>query len=129
ADSAVIDLSGVSFMLQPRESNPFGGAWQGRVDQNGAFEMKSVSPDRYNLTAFGLPAGAYVKSVRTDDVGVLKSGLDLTSGASITIDIVVSLRAATVSGTVQNPKTTNPAPGATVVLIPQEKERREQQAY
>ena len=30
---------------------------------------------------------------------------------------------------VQNSKTQQPAPGATVVLIPQEKERRDQQSY
>ena len=60
---------------------------------------------------------------------ILASGLDLTAGAPPPLEIILSPRAAAVTGTVQNTKTGNAAPGATVVLIPQEKERRDQQNY
>jgi hypothetical protein len=129
ADSAPMDISTVRLTLQPREQNMFGGGGQAKADQEGAFEMKNVSPDRYYLTAFGLPSGAYVKSARTDQVDILANGLDLTSGAPAALEVVISPRAAAVTGTVQNQKTGNPAPGATVVLIPQEKTRREQQSF
>ncbi len=128
-DSPPVDLSTVRFMLQPKETNQFGGGGQGRPDADGSFTMSNVVGDRFNLAWFGLPAGAYVKSARSDQVDILASGLDLTGGAPAPLEIVLSPRAAAVTGTVQNPKTGNAVPGATVVLIPQEKERRDQQAY
>jgi hypothetical protein len=129
ADSAPFDISTVRLTLQPREPGMFVGGSQAKADADGAFELKSVSPDRYYLNAFGLPSGAYIKSARMDQVDVLTSGLDLTNGVAALLEVVISPRAASVTGTVQNQKTGNPAPGATVVLIPQDKTRREQQAF
>jgi hypothetical protein len=77
----------------------------------------------------GLPSGAYVKTIRSDQVDVLSSGLDTSSGAPAAVEVVISPKAATLSGTVQNSTTGNPAPGATVVLIPQEQERRGRQSW
>jgi hypothetical protein len=131
SESAPVDLSALRFMLQLRDQSGimFSGPSQGKADQAGAFEIKNASPDRYNVTVFGLPSGAYVKSIRTDQVDVLASGLDLSSGAPAAVEVVISPRAASVSGSVQNTKTNNPAPAASVVFIPQEKERRDQQYY
>jgi serine/threonine protein kinase len=50
------------------------------------------------------------------------TGTEVRNG-SVPIDIVVSLKAGLVAGTVQNADAGKPAPGATVVMIPQEKER------
>jgi hypothetical protein len=41
------------------------------------------------------------------------------------VEIVVSPNAGEVAGSVQNPESQQPAPGASIALIPQEKERRE----
>jgi Carboxypeptidase regulatory-like domain len=129
-DGPPVDLSSVRFMLQPRELNIYGGGGQAKPEPDGTFEMKNVTADRFNLVSYNLPAGAYIKSVRCDQTDVLASGLDLTAGAPpALLEIVVSPRAANVAGTVQNAKTGNTAPGAMVVLVPQEKERREQQSY
>jgi hypothetical protein len=130
SDSSTIDLSNVRVTLQQREPGMmFGGPGETR-DEHGGFELKNASPDHYNFYVYGLPQGAYVKSVRAGQTDVLASGLDLTSGAAPeSIDVVISPRGASVTGTVQNEKTGNPAPGAMVVLLPQEKERREQQTY
>ena len=54
----------------------YGGPAQGRPETDGSFEMKGVSSDRFNLVWYNLPAGAYVKSARSDQVDVLASGLD-----------------------------------------------------
>jgi hypothetical protein len=130
SDSSTIDLSNVRVTLQQREPGMMFGAPGETRDEHGGFELKNASPDHYNLYVYGLPQGAYVKSVRAGQTDILASGLDLTSGAAPeSIDVVISPRGAAVTGTVQNEKTGNPAPGAMVVLIPQEKERREQQTY
>jgi hypothetical protein len=131
SEAAPVDLATIRLMLQPREpaNIMFSVPSQGKPDQDGVFELKNASPDRYNLTVFGLPAGSYVKSIGTDHVDVLASGLDLTSGAPGMLEVVISPKAATMSGTIQHPKTGNPVPGASVVLVPQEKERRGQQSF
>jgi hypothetical protein len=107
----------------------FGGMSQGRLTDEGVFEIKNTPPDRYDLNIMGLPAGFYVKSIRTDQADVLLSGLDVTSGVAPRVDVVIGPNAAAVTGVVQNPNTGNASPGATVVLIPQEKERHEQPGY
>jgi protocatechuate 3,4-dioxygenase beta subunit len=130
SDSSPVDLSGVRVMLQTREPVMMFGGGASKPDEQGNFDLRNTVPDRYNLLVSGLPAGAYVKSARSDQTDVLASGLDLSGGAPpAPLDIVVSPRAATVTGTVQNEKTGNASPGATVVLIPQQKERRDQQYY
>jgi hypothetical protein len=137
-DAAKVDLSSIRLGLRQRDSvgMRLRGMSQGRLtDQGGtpetsaAFEIKDVPPDRYDLNIMGLPAGFYVKSVRTDQTDVLLSGLDVSGGAAPKVDIVISPNAAAVTGVVQNPNTGAASAGATVVLIPQEKERRERQSY
>lgn len=129
-DGSPVDLAAARLMLQQQEAGVFGGSWQGKPEQDGVFEVKNVSPGRYYPVWYGLPANAYVKSARSDQTDVLVAGLDLTSGAPPPpLEIVVSSRAASVTGSALNEKTGSPAPGATVVLVPTEKERREQQSY
>lgn len=127
-----VDLSTIRLNLRPREVGGmmFGNNMsQGRLTDEGKFEIKDTPPDRYDLNIMGLPSGFYVKSVRTDLADVLLSGLDVSSGAASRVDVVISPNAAAVTGAVQNPKTGNASPGATVVLIPREKERQEQPSY
>jgi protocatechuate 3,4-dioxygenase beta subunit len=116
-DSPPVDPSGVSLTFQHRDASvPFGGT--ARTDREGAFEFKNASPDRYNLSVMNLPTGAYLKSARSGEVDLLSAGLDLTTGAGAPLEVVVSSRGATISGA--------SPPGSAVVLIPQEKIRRDQ---
>src|SRR5262249_31536733 len=55
-------------------------------------------------------------------------GLDLRSGVAAPLDIVLAPNAGQVSGVVQNEQK-EAAPGVTVVLVPQERERRELAQY
>ncbi|PWU11900.1 MAG: hypothetical protein C5B51_01820 [Terriglobia bacterium] len=128
---AKTDLSSVNVNLRPRDNNGrfFGGTAGARVKDDNSFQLRNAGASIYELSVFGLPEGYYVKSVRAGQIDVLVNGVDLTRGAVEPLDVLLSPNAATVSGAVQNAKTGQPAPGATVVLVPREKERREQQQY
>jgi protocatechuate 3,4-dioxygenase beta subunit len=122
-------LSGVQMYLRPREQGMmmFGGPPPARVEENGAFTMKGVSPDHYDFRTYGLPDGYYVKSVRMGDEEALEAGLNLTRGAA-PVTVVLSPGAGAVSGLVQNDKQ-QPASGVTVVLVPAGERRQRAESY
>jgi hypothetical protein len=123
-------LGGVRITLQSLESGGiFVNTPNTNLKQDGSFQLELISPDRYNVAFNGLPEGFYVKAIRSGDADVLASGLDLMNGAGADLEVVLSPKAGQVSGVVQNSKAQQPAPGAFVVLVPQEKERRDQQSY
>ena len=127
-DSA--DLSNVRLILQPRDPGGMMFGSQGKANADGLFEISNAAPDRYYLYVGGLPSGAYVKAIRSGQVDVLASGLDMTGDASpADMEVVISPKVAAISGVAQNPNTGNPMPGAMVVLIPQDQQRKEQQTY
>ena len=125
------NLTNIRLGLQARDSEAmmFGGGSQGRVDAQGHFEIPNVPPGEYYLAVANPPAGFYIKSMRSEQIDVLTSGLNLTNGGAPNVEVVISPNAASFSGTVQDPRTGNPSPGASVVLIPLEKERRDQQLF
>ena len=106
----------------------FGPMLNGRIKEDGTFTISNVAADRYNFAMFGLPDGFYLKSIRSGDDEVLASGLDLSKGPGGPIEIVLSPNAGQAEGVLQN-DTQQPATGATVVMVPQEKERRDQMQY
>jgi hypothetical protein len=120
------NLSSLMLRLMPREAGlmVFGNS-QARLSEDGSFRIEDVAADIYNLSIYGMPEGFYLKSVRSGETDVLASGLDTTTGQIAPLQVLLSPNAGQLTGTVQNPATSQPAPGATVVLIPQEKERRE----
>jgi hypothetical protein len=116
--------------LRPRENGiVFGPLSVNTVRDDGSFTLADVSPGNYDLFFPGLPEGYYVKSARSGDTDVLATGLDLVSAVPGNLEIVVSPNAGQATGIVQNPKTQQPMPGVTVVLIPTERERTGQQTY
>jgi hypothetical protein len=126
ASSAPVSLQ---VTLRPRENSFFGPLPTVALKEDGSFTLPDVNPDIYNLFFPGLPDGYYVKSARSSDTDVLANGLDLVNGAPGNLDVVLSPNSGQATGTVQNPKTQQPMPGATVVLIPTERERIDQQPY
>jgi hypothetical protein len=94
-----------------------------RVAADGAFELDNLLPDRYGVVVSGLPEGFYIKSIRAGETDITYSGFELKDGPPGRIDILVSPKAATVSGVVQIPDSDKTAVGAIVVLVPNEKER------
>jgi len=120
-------LTNVMIRLSPREPGSVMGALPNvRMASDGAFRMDDVTTDAYTVNVGGLPQGFYVKSIRSGNIDVLTSGVDLSNGAVAPLDVLVSPNAPQVAGSVQNPGTQQPAVAVTVVLIPQEPERRNQ---
>ncbi len=95
------------------------GSRPARVQADSSFAMKNVTPDRYQVTVTGLPAGHYLKSVRLNETDVLAMGLDLSQTGSLAtgLDVVISPKGASVDGTVNDEKG-NPMKGAVVVATP-----------
>jgi hypothetical protein len=80
------------------------GQSNSQAKDDGSFAMKNVQPDRYRLSAGGLPEGCYTKQIRFGGQDVTRGIVDLTSGAGGQIEIVISPKAAQVSGVVRNAK-------------------------
>ena len=90
---------------------------------NGAFQIQNVNPDLYTLSLSGLPDGMYIKAVLVNGVDAQLTGLDLSRGGVGPIDVVLSPNAGQATGLVQNEQQ-QPAANVTVVLVPQELERK-----
>ncbi|MEO8049910.1 MAG: carboxypeptidase-like regulatory domain-containing protein [Acidobacteriota bacterium] len=73
-----------------------------QAKEDGTFELRGVVPAIYAATALALPDGAYVKSVHFAGQDVTRMPIDLTSGVSGTLDILISPRGAELLGTVRN---------------------------
>lgn len=118
ASPFLVTLSG------PEGSSTFGTNAETAVGPDGRFTLSNVFPDAIQIIVSGLPDGFYVKSIQLGDRDILESGLDLGAGPPAgPLRVVLSGRAATVSGTVTGPDD-KPLGGATVVLIPQSEKRR-----
>lgn len=98
-----------------------GGAYDSFGLQNavarpdGSFAMRGLGPEKYRVSVNGLPQGVYVKSVRFENVDITHDYLDLTSGSGGALDILLSPKAADVSGVVRNEKG-EPVPNVPVTL-------------
>jgi hypothetical protein len=102
--------------LMPVEGMAFNSPG-GLAKEDGSFVLENVSPDKYRITVFNLPAGAWLKSVLLGNQDVLDTGLDVAAGAPGPIEIVLGAGGAQVSGVVQDAEQ-KPAAGALVTLVP-----------
>jgi hypothetical protein len=92
------------------------------IGATGSARTGPSRPDRYGIVVDGLPDGHYIKGIYVGESDITYTGTEVRNG-SVPIDIVVSPKAGLVAGAVQNADAGKPAAGATVVMIPQEKER------
>jgi hypothetical protein len=77
-----------------------------------------VAPGKHAISVSGLPASAYVKSIRLGSQETIDTGLDLTDMQTVSpLEIRISRDGATVQGTVDRDDD-KPAPRAWVALIP-----------
>ena len=84
---------------------------------DGTFLVKGVTPAKYFVTVGGLPQGSFVKSMRFGGQDVTRAPLDLTSGGGGSLEVVLSPKAADVTGVVLNEKN-EPVQGVPVTLWP-----------
>jgi protocatechuate 3,4-dioxygenase beta subunit len=89
---------------------------------DGTFLLKGVAPSKYFITIGGLPQGTFVKSMRFGGQDVTRAPLDLTSGGGGSLEVVLSSKAADVSGVVLNDKN-EPVQGVPVTLWPKVPDR------
>jgi protocatechuate 3,4-dioxygenase beta subunit len=87
------------------------------ISSDGSFTIPLVPPGRYLADVIGLPQGSYVKSARYNTIDALEQGLDWGNDQKGTLEVVISAKAATLSGTVQDDDG-KPAPGSIVTLVP-----------
>lgn len=69
---------------------------------DGTFEFRGIALNKYAVGMEIMPDGAYLKSVRFGGQDVTHTMLDFTSGVNGSLDILLSPRAAEVSGTVRS---------------------------
>ncbi len=111
-----VDLQRMSLTLMPLDTTML-GVPSGRVAADGTFKLTSVFPDRYYLNVNGLPDGAYVKSVKLANQDVTEKGIDLSNfRMAVAFDVVLSLKAATLEGTVTSGD--KPGIGSTITALP-----------
>jgi hypothetical protein len=102
----------------------FGAQPNAKTQKDGSFELESVPFDHFAFYAAGLPPGYYLKSVQAAGIDVLASGIQ-TGSVSGTLMVTVSPKAGTVEGIVKDPHSDQLFPGATVVLVPENRSRTE----
>jgi protocatechuate 3,4-dioxygenase beta subunit len=124
-------IARVQVLLRPAE---IGGIVTGpfptqQVKPDGNFQMDDVNAYGYTVSVSGLPEGFYVKSLRSGNVDVLADGLEIAGISPAPLDVVLSPNAGQVTGTVMDPNTQKAAPMMMVALVPQEKERRDREAF
>jgi beta-lactamase regulating signal transducer with metallopeptidase domain len=86
------------------------------VKSDGSFTLPYVAPGKYTIELMGLPPGSYIKTARLAAKDALNEPLDWGGRDNGTLEIVISPKAATVEGTLQDGDG-KPVPG-TVTLIP-----------
>jgi hypothetical protein len=89
---------------------------QGRVSDDGTFEVRNLQPEIYRVNAAG--PGLYIKSVRCGTADVTESGIALTGGAGCDLAIALSANGGQIDGQVQD-ENGSPAVGAVVTLVGQ----------
>jgi len=128
AGTAGIALGGntrIVVALSDLNPQPLNTSTPANPKEDGTFTLEGVAPSRYQLNVAGLPQGHYVKSATMGGTDVTRNPVDLTSGAGGSLDIVLSSKAADVTGAVRNEKsvaltgmmvtlwTRDPEPGTT----------------
>lgn len=121
ADLSALAQSNVRVQVYAKDNGILFGVQPGRMNDDGTFTLKNIGPQAFNVNVIGLPSGYYLKSASYGAQDAKENGFTYT-GSSDTLDVVVSPKAAVVSGVVHNHKG-DPVAGAFVVLAPPAAER------
>jgi hypothetical protein len=124
------DMSSLVGILEPQEAlslaNLTPDIYNASVKPDGTFIFREVPEGSYGIRFFPIPAGFYLKSSGAADV--LEAGITVGRGPSPTaLELVLSAGAGRIDGTVRSDE--QPSPGASVVLVPEGKERAQAPDY
>lgn len=104
AGNAVVRMPGPLVLnLIGTESGP-NGASTAQVKEDGTFRFGALGTTKYALNVISVPQGTYLKSARFGGLDVLHTPIDVTSGTGGALDILLSSKAASVTGSVQDEK-------------------------
>jgi hypothetical protein len=98
------------------------------VKPDGSFTVSDIAPDHYRIQVSSASDDYYVKSARLGDKDELDTGLDFTHGAAGSLDIMLSSNGGQIDGVVLKAGE-QPAVGAAVVLVPDERRRAQPRLY
>ena len=103
---------------------------EAQIKADGAFQFKDLPENNYRvlLTDREREENYYLKSVRYGSAAVGSAGFTVQSGSDATLDVVISSRAARLSGAVLNTDSL-PAVGVEVVLVPEPPNRQVKSLY
>jgi carboxypeptidase family protein len=104
----------------------FGGA--ARVSLNGAFTLKDVPEDTYQIYVNGMSKDSYVKAVHYGTTDALYDGFTVQRGTDASLEVTLSSRGARVQGIVTDADSL-PLAGVWVVLVPEEAHRSHTRMY
>jgi 5-hydroxyisourate hydrolase-like protein (transthyretin family) len=87
------------------------------VASDGSFHIDGVTPGEYRFSMILFPVSYYIKEVRFGGTEALDTPINISPGATETLEIVLSPRVAQVDGTVTDDKG-QPVQGVQAVLVP-----------
>jgi protocatechuate 3,4-dioxygenase beta subunit len=92
------------------------------VDSDGTFQLSNVAPGTYKISLTGFSANSFIRSATSGNQDALGLGLDVRDGSADNLRIIVGSNGGSLEGVV-NKDTDHPATGATVVLLPDQRDR------
>ena len=110
-------ISGINVALSPEDMQDFMRGAYAQVKEDGTFTLQAAPDERYRISAYGAPAGMYLKSASAGRDDVLEKGFSVATSRNL--DLVFAA-GAKVSGTV-NGADGRGEPGVTIVLTPDRK--------
>ena len=82
-----------------------------------AFELRGVEPGRQQVSIEPIPAGWAIKDITSNGRSVIDTGVDISSAATTTIDITLSDKVTSLTGTVTPAGPNQPPPADFTVLV------------
>jgi protocatechuate 3,4-dioxygenase beta subunit len=105
-----------------------GTGYGNEVRTDGTFTVQGFPPGKYRVRFFELPDNFFIKAVRLGDRDGLQNGVMLEGSVSDSLEILLSNKAASLSGTVLD-ENQKPVTGALVVLVPGSRLRDREDLY
>ena len=120
-------LGSLNVMLQPKDFGPMMGGGSSRINDDGSFTMKNLTPDTYRAAIFG-GQNLYTKSIYVGQQEAKNGEVTVPEGTAPTITMVLSAAGGQVSGSVKAEKE-GATRGAMVVLVPSAEHRDDPQHF
>jgi protocatechuate 3,4-dioxygenase beta subunit len=131
-EGPVLDISRFSLILQPRDTWTGGVPIKIQKRAGGAFVFTGLTPGEYQIAVGGIPLSGlqddlYLKAMRFGGKDVLTSPLSISEPVKDSLDVVLRRNGGRIRVTVQNSGRFVPA--ATVLLVPDQRERYDLYKY